>query len=86
MGQIILVVTTRSVTFYLCLKSITLRGTFLNMGELGAKKYFKDHQRANTVQLFMAIKGIFSGLLDKCSHLFICISSKQTLSSGQNPI
>ena len=33
-----------------------------NIGEFGAKKYFTYHQRANTTQLFVAIKGIFSGL------------------------
>ena len=36
---------------------------FWNNGEFGAKKYFTDIQTANTVQLFTAIKGNFSGLL-----------------------
>ena len=34
---------------------------FRNIGEFGAKKYFIDHRRDNTIQLF-AIKGNFSGL------------------------
>ena len=36
---------------------------FRNNGRFGAKKYFTDIQTANTVQLFTAIKGNFSGLL-----------------------
>ena len=28
-------------------------------GEFGAKHYFTDHWTANTIQLFVAIKGIF---------------------------
>ena len=66
------------------------------------KKYFKDHQTANAIQLFVPAKrkflgsllfqsksqwrGILQGLLDKYSHLFICISLKWALSSGQKPV
>ena len=35
---------------------------FRNTGEFGAKKYFTDHQTANTIQLFVALKWTFSGL------------------------
>ena len=68
-------------------------------GEFGTKKYCTDHQTANTIQLFVHIKRNFFGsilfqnkpqrsgipprVLDKYSHLFICISLKQTLSSGK---
>ena len=33
-----------------------------NIRELGAKKYFTDHRIATRIQLFVAIKGNFSGL------------------------
>ena len=36
---------------------------FRNIGKFGAKEYFMDHQTANTIQLFIAIKGNFSGIL-----------------------
>ena len=65
---------------------------FGNIQEFRVKEYFTDHQTANTIQLLVAIKGIFSGLfffgascskgefpkrmLDKCSHLLIYISAK----------
>ena len=56
-----------------CLKSITrcnclspsvssMPRIFQSIGESGAKKYFTDHRTANTVQLFVAIKGNLSGL------------------------
>ena len=67
-----------------------------------SKKCFVDHQTANIIQLFVAIKnkllrsiifqnksqggGIPQGQLDKYSHLFISISVKQTLSSRQKPV
>ena len=35
---------------------------FRNNGEFGAKKYFMDHRTGNTIQLFVAIKGHFSGI------------------------
>ena len=73
-----------------------------NIRQLRVKKYFTDHQIANTVQLFVAIKRklfrsnlllnksqrreIPWSLLDKCSHQFICISLKYTLCSGQKPV
>ena len=66
------------------------------------KKKFIDYQTANAIELFVSIKrkffgsllfqnklqrrGIPQGLLDKYSHLFICISLKWTLSSGQKPV
>ena len=47
---------------------------FRNNGEVGAKKYSTDHQTANTVQLFVAIKGHFSGLfffwISRCESEF----------------
>ena len=60
--------------YCVCLKSITLCNClspstsaslphfFQNIGEFGAKKYFTDQRAANTIQLFVAIKGDFSGL------------------------
>ena len=72
-----------------------------NIREFRAKKYI-DHRTANTNQLFVPMnqkffgsilfqnkpqqRGIRQGLLDKYSHLFICISLKQTLSSGQKSV
>ena len=35
---------------------------FRNNEEVGAKKYFTDHRTANTNQLFVVIRGNFSGL------------------------
>ena len=35
---------------------------FRNVGASEVKKYFTDHRTANTVQLFVAIKGNFSDL------------------------
>ena len=74
----------------------------LNLGKFGAKKYFIEHRTANAIQLFVPTKrksfgsllfqnnsqrrGIPQGLLDKYSHLCICISLKWTLSSGQKPL
>ena len=62
-------------SFYcVCLKSKTLCSCqfslsslfspwlFRNICEFGAKKYFADHRTANTIQLFVATKGSFSGL------------------------
>ena len=72
-----------------------------NIGKFGAEKYFTDHRTANAIQLFSPIKrtffgvfffrasrseGVPQGLLDKYSHLFICISLKWILSSGQKPV
>ena len=73
-----------------------------NICEFGAKKYFIDHRRANAIQLLIPLKrklfgsiffqiksqrrGIPQGLLDKYSHLLICISLKLKLSSGQTPV
>ena len=31
-------------------------------GNIGAKKYFRDHRTANLIQLFVTMKGNFSGL------------------------
>ena len=36
---------------------------FWNIGELGAKSYFTHYWTTNAIQLFVAIKGNFSGLL-----------------------
>ena len=85
------------VVFLLPLLPITL-----NIGKFGAKKYFIEHRTANAIQLFVPTKrksfgsllfqnnsqrrGIPQGLLDKYSHLCICISLKWTLSSGQKPL
>ena len=60
--------------------------------EFGAQKYFTDHMTANTIQLFVVIKGnsfwsilfmnkssqrgIPQRLPEKCSQLFICIVLK----------
>ena len=90
------------ILYCVCLKSKTLRNclsssAFLHHfyrnnensnGEFGAKKYFTGRSTADTIQLFVAIKGIFiwsilfltnsqrRGIpqrpLDKCSYLFIC--------------
>ena len=58
--------------YWVCLKSKTLcicqffpssSQLFRNIGKFWAKKYFTDHQRANKIQLFVAIKGNFSTLL-----------------------
>ena len=73
-----------------------------NIEKFGANNYFTDHRTANTIQLFVSIKMKFFGsilfqkklqqkgipqrLLDKYSHLFICISLKQTLGNGQKPV
>ena len=66
------------------------------------KKYFTDHMTANTIQLFVVIKGnsfwsilfmnkssqrgIPQRLPEKCSQLFICIVLKQTQSNGEKPV
>ena len=34
---------------------------FQNIGEFGAKEDFTDHQTANTIHLFLTVKGNFSG-------------------------
>ena len=73
-----------------------------NIEELKTKKYFIDYQTADTIQLFLPIKrklctyilfqnksqqkGIPQVLLDKYRDLFICISLKQTLSSGHKAV
>ena len=73
-----------------------------NISQFGAKKYFIDYQTANIIQLFVPLKRKFFGsllfqnklqrsrilqeLLDKYSHLFICISLKWALSSEQKSI
>ena len=73
-----------------------------NIGGLGAKNYFTDHWTANTIQLSVPIdrkvfwsilfqnksqrRVIPHRLLDEYSHLFICMSLKETLSSGQKPV
>ena len=36
--------------------------TFRNIREFGGKKNSTDHRKTNTIQLFVAIKGTFSGL------------------------
>ena len=36
--------------------------TLGNNGEFGGKKYFTGHRTANTIQVFVAIKGYFAGL------------------------
>ena len=58
--------------YYVCLKSKMLcicrfsssssLRLFRNIGEFGAKKYFTDNQTADTIKLFVFIKGNFSGL------------------------
>ena len=73
-----------------------------NIGEFGAKNYFTDHWTVNTIQLFALCERklfwsilfqnksqrrvISYRLLDRYSHLFICTSLKETLSSGQKPV
>ena len=73
-----------------------------SIGKFLAKNYFIDYRTANAIQLFAPIKrkffgsllfqnksqrrGILQGLLNKYSRLFICISLKWTLSSGQKPV
>ena len=42
--------------------SLSSAEIFRNIGKFGTKKHFTDHQSANTIQLFVAIKGTFSGL------------------------
>ena len=68
---------------------------FQNIGEFGAKEDFTDHQTANTIHLFLGIKGNFSEQFFSeqiaakgipYSYLFICISLKKTLNSGQKPV
>ena len=70
-----------------------------NIRESGAKTFFTGHGTANTIELFVSIKtgfcwsilfqnksqrrGISWRLLDKYSHLFICMSLKYTLNSEQ---
>ena len=60
---------------------------FRNNGEFGAKKYFTDYWPANTIQLFVALKGNFF-----CSILFLNKSPaylnimKKILSNGQIPV
>ena len=36
---------------------------FRDIKKIGGKRYFTDHRAANIIQLFVAIKGNFSGLL-----------------------
>ena len=73
-----------------------------NIREFRANNCFADHLTTNTIQLFVPIKRkffmsiIFQNksqrrvipyrLLNKYSHLFFCISLKDTLSSGQKPV
>ena len=73
-----------------------------NIREFRANNYFTDHLTTNTIQLFVPTKRkflvsiIFQNksqrrvipyrLLNKYSHLFICILLKDTLSSGQKPV
>ena len=59
-----------------------------SIGEVGAKKCFTGHRTANTIQLFVVIKGIFLvfSFSIKRSHLFICTLLKYTLSSRQKPV
>ena len=84
---------------WLCSSSHGSASLIRYIGECGAKSYFTDHQTANTIQLFISIKreffwsilfqnksqqrGISKRLLDKYSHLFIWISSKQSLSNSK---
>ena len=72
--------------------SFSFSQTFLEYQGIWSKTYFTDHWIADIIQLFVATKGHFSGLvfflskaqlrgipqrlLDKCSHLFISISLK----------
>ena len=46
---------------------------FWNIGEFGAKKYFTNHRKANTIQLFVATKGNVSSL----SFLWSCPSERE---------
>ena len=70
-----------------------------NNGESKQKSYLTDLWTADRIQLFIAIKwnlsdlifffewrGVTQRLIDKCSHLFICISLSYTLSNGQKPV
>ena len=86
----------------LCSSSCFSTSLIRNIGEFGAKKYLTDHWTANTIQLFVPRERKFFWsilfqnksqrraipyrLLDKYSHLFICTSLKETLSSGQKPV
>ena len=74
------------------IKKPPIKKKIQNIGEFGVKKYFINHQTANTIQLIVPIKrkffgsiifqnkleqrGVPQGLLDKYSHLFICSSLK----------
>ena len=49
-------------TFSPSSSSSSLSKLFRNIVGLGAKEYITDYQTANTVQLYVAIKGNFSGL------------------------
>ena len=75
---------------------------YLKYWWIRAKKCFADHWTPNAIQLFVPLKRKFFGcllfqnksqrrripwgLLDEYSHLFICISLKWALSSGQEPV
>ena len=77
---------------YLCSSQFSA-SLIQDISEIGAKQYFIDHRMVNAIQLFVPIKRTFfrslhlqnmlqlmaipQELLDKCSHLFICISLKQ---------
>ena len=51
-----------SISLWNCQFLFVLPNFFRNIKEFGTKRYFTDHQTANTVQLLVAIKGNFSGL------------------------
>ena len=55
--------------------AIAVLFVFQNIGEFGAKRYFRYRQAANTIQLVVAIKGHFSGLF-----FFLIISREKEFS------
>ena len=52
---------------------------FRNIGKFGAKKQFTDRRHANTIQLFVSIKGNFSGL-------FLNMSQRRAIPQVNSPV
>ena len=91
-------------TFCICFfsPSSSSPGLFQKIEEFGAKKKFTDHQTATTIQIFVAIKGNFSGLIffwtscregkfpqDYLINEANCLFTyhwEKTFSTGQNPV
>ena len=47
----------KALYFGIAKNSLSSTKLFWNIGEIGARKSFADNQRANTIQLFVAIRG-----------------------------